>query len=79
MNIYDGEKTDKGFEIFYWNLSYRRRLIRLLWTTPIVLFIVFYSFDNLEMSFKDSSVILFLTLMYVFQFLYNFLKWKNII
>ncbi|HBC2031651.1 MAG: hypothetical protein E6343_17290 [Clostridium perfringens] len=79
MNIYDGEKTDKGFEIFYWNLSYRRRLIRLLWTTPIVLFIVFYSFDNLEMSFKDLSVILFLTLMYVFQFLYNFLKWKNII
>ena len=78
MNIYDGEKTDKGFEIFYWNLSYRRRLIRLLWTTPIVLFIVFYSFDNLEMSFKDLSVILFLTLMYVFQFLYNFLKWKNI-
>ncbi|HBC2034657.1 TPA: hypothetical protein I9Z65_002909 [Clostridium perfringens] len=79
MNIYDGEKTDKGFEFFYWNLSYRRRLIRLLWTTPIVLFIVFYSFDNLEMSFKDLSVILFLTLMYVFQFLYNFLKWKNII
>ena len=79
MNIYDGEITDKGFEFFYWNLSYRRRLIRLLWTTPIVLFIVFYSFDNLEMSFKDLSVILFLTLMYVFQFLYNFLKWKNII
>ncbi|XZM35219.1 hypothetical protein ACSXAY_18200 (plasmid) [Clostridium perfringens] len=79
MNIYDGEKTDKGFEIFYWNLSYRRRLIRLLWTIPIVLFIVFYSFNNLELSFKDISAILFLIFIYIVQFLYNFLKWKNII
>ena len=24
-------KTDKGFELIYWNLSYRRKLIRTLW------------------------------------------------
>ncbi|EGS9999810.1 hypothetical protein I9Y31_002075 [Clostridium perfringens] len=79
MIIYNGEKTDKGVEFFYWNLSYRRRLIRLLWTTPIVLFIIFYSVDNLEMSFKNVAAILFLILMYVVQYIYNFFKWKNII
>ncbi|MDU7069713.1 MAG: hypothetical protein E6343_17325 [Clostridium perfringens] len=79
MNIYDGEKTDKGFEFFYWNLSYRRRLIRLLWTTPIVLFVIFFSVDNFEMSLKNVIVISFLILIYVVQYIYNFLKWKNII
>ncbi len=79
MKIYDGEKTDKGFEFFYWKLSYRRRLIRLLWTTPIVLFVIFFSVDNLEMSLKNVMVISFLILMYVVQYIYNFLKWKNII
>lgn len=79
MKIYDGEKVDKGFELIYWKLSYRRRLIRLLWTTPILTFIIFYSVNNLEMSVKNMLIISFLILIYVIQFLYNFLKWKNII
>ncbi len=29
------DKVDKGFELFYNNLSYRRRLIRTLWLFPI--------------------------------------------
>lgn len=28
-------KKDKGFELLYNNLSYRRRLIRTLWLIPI--------------------------------------------
>ncbi|MFH5911226.1 hypothetical protein [Clostridium perfringens] len=79
MKIYDREKVDKGFELIYWKLSYRRRLIRLLWTTPILTFIIFYSVNNLEMSVKNVLIISFLILIYVIQFLYNFLKWKNII
>ncbi|HAT4296246.1 TPA: hypothetical protein I9071_002649 [Clostridium perfringens] len=79
MKIYDGEKVDKGFELIYWKLSYRRRVIRILWTTSVVIFIIFYSVNNLKMSFKDIIIIAFLILIYVVQFLYNFLKWKNII
>ncbi len=29
------EKVDKGFEIFYDKLSYRRKLIRTIWLIPI--------------------------------------------
>ncbi|HAT4218996.1 hypothetical protein JJB75_14550 [Clostridium perfringens] len=79
MKIYDEEKVDKGFELIYWRLSYRRRLIRILWTTPVVLFIIFYLVNNLEVSFKDIIIIVFLILIYLIQFSYNFLKWKNII
>lgn len=29
------DKVDKGFELFYDNLSYRRKFIRTLWIIPI--------------------------------------------
>lgn len=29
------EKVDKGFELFYKNLTYRRKFIRTLWLIPI--------------------------------------------
>lgn len=29
------DKVDKGFELFYDNLSYRRKLIRTLWLIPM--------------------------------------------
>lgn len=29
------DKVDKGFELFYDNLSYRRKFIRTLWLIPI--------------------------------------------
>ena len=34
------EKVDKGIELCYWKLSYRRKLIRTLWMIPIAIFIV---------------------------------------
>ena len=29
------EKIDKGFELDYWKLSYRRKFIRTLWLIPL--------------------------------------------
>ena len=28
------DKVDKGFELIYWKLSYRRKFIRTLWLIP---------------------------------------------
>ena len=36
-NLWKGDymnKVDKGFELVYWKLSYRRKFIRTLWTIP---------------------------------------------
>lgn len=33
------EKVDKGFELFYDKLSYRRKFIRTLWMIPIGIFV----------------------------------------
>jgi len=30
-------KVDKGFELRYWRLSYRRKFIRTLWMIPFLL------------------------------------------
>jgi hypothetical protein len=30
--------TDHGFELVYWQLSYRQKFIRTLWVSPIILF-----------------------------------------
>ena len=31
------QMVDKGFELIYWNLSYRRKFIRTLWMIPILI------------------------------------------
>ena len=36
------EKVDKGIELCYWKLSYRRKFIRTLWMIPIAIVIIFY-------------------------------------
>lgn len=30
-----GRKVDKGFQLIYWKLSYRRKFLRTLWWTPL--------------------------------------------
>ncbi len=43
------EKVDKGFELLYKNLSYRRKFIRTLWMIPIgigVGMLITYIFEN---------------------------------
>ena len=37
-------KVDKGFELAYWNLSYRRKLIRTLWQALLCFLVITFTF-----------------------------------
>lgn len=69
-------KTDKGFELSYWKLSYRRKFIRTLYLLPLVpLTSVFCYLDTHSLS---SAVILAIVLFMIgaIQIIYTYRKWK---
>ena len=85
MNVM-GEKVkvDKGFEINYYKLTYRRKFIRTLWLFPLLL----VSLKTYLNCFKDVNsefilyffcygVSLVVLLCYVFQLIYNYRKSKE--
>ena len=47
------EKVDKGIELCYWKLSYRRKLIRTLWMIPIAIFIVLCFYITFWSTYLD--------------------------
>ncbi|MEJ8555147.1 hypothetical protein [Tepidibacter sp. Z1-5] len=61
-------KVDEGFELFYWNLSYRRKFIRTLWCSPVLLLLV---------PICPNKVIVFCCILFVIQAIYNYKKWKS--
>lgn len=74
----DRPKTDKGFQLFYFKLSYRRKVIRTLITSPIAIFAigVIYYYTNLSMP---QNIILGLVffILYTAEVLYNIYMWKT--
>ncbi|MFS0673532.1 hypothetical protein [Ornithinibacillus sp. 179-J 7C1 HS] len=72
------EKQDTGFVLSYYKLSYRRKMIRTLWTLPIVVIalIVMYFHVGQNVTYFLIFSILLLTL-FLIQFFYNYLKWKK--
>lgn len=71
------EKVDKGFELVYRRLSYRRKFIRTIWMTPfaaLVIFILFYFQKSLLVSFVITIIIVITDVM---QLSYTYHKWKN--
>ena len=72
-------KIDKGFELIYWNLSYRRKFIRTLWMTPLVLLIIILIAFLGKISENISSILIigFLILALLFQLIYTYKKWKK--
>lgn len=74
----DKEKLDKGFIFPYIRLSYRRKMIRTLWTFPIILvgFIVIYFYGELNIMW--NLILLLVTLFLTFlQLTYNYKNRKN--
>lgn len=71
-------KRDKGFEVIYFKLSYRRKMIRKLMTLPfaIVVMVLLYVYSDISTS---SSILVGSLILIVFfiQFLYNFFMWKE--
>ncbi|WP_312472109.1 hypothetical protein [Neobacillus sp.] len=72
------EKLDKGFTLSYFNLSYRRKMIRTLWML-LIMFISLVAYNwYVDFSFKKNLIIsiIFLTL-FLIQLAYNYYKWKK--
>jgi len=44
------EKVDKGFELFYYNLSYRRRFIRTIWMIPFAILTIVLSYSKYPLT-----------------------------
>ena len=79
-------KTDKGFEIIYYNLSYRRKFIRTIWvgvfgaflfllTIALKLFLPEFS-ENFSW-FKIMLTCVIFTVVLVVQLIYNYIRWKS--
>ncbi len=77
MNIkgVEKDKVDKGFELFYNNLSYRRKFIRTLWLIPIGIVV------GAIISYLSIIVSLFYWLWFIIaiikQLKYNYTMWKQ--
>lgn len=71
------EKTDKGVELCYWKLSYRRKLIRTFWMLPLELLVI----NQFHQTFRNAIYTwgigtLLLSLLGI-QAVYNYRKWRE--
>ncbi|MGM9950892.1 MAG: hypothetical protein ACI33P_12240 [Lysinibacillus sp.] len=72
------EKKDEGFAFAYYELSYRRKMIRTMWMLPVVLiFLVVFS-AAIEMNIIGKVFVwIFLLALFIAQLFYNYYKWKQ--
>ena len=71
------EKVDKGFELIYYNLSYRRRFIRTLWLIPWNLLVLCWlRWLGTPMFIIIPVAVVFVIIDYI-QALHNYKKWKE--
>src|SRR5699024_12305107 len=68
----DSSKVDRGVELNYFRLSYRRKLIRTLMNIPVIILflIVIYSFSDWGMLVNTLIVLLFY-LIFLIHLYYN--------
>jgi len=71
------KKVDKGFELIYWKLSYRRKFIRTLWTIPFSIFAIALTI-LCDWSMKNVvAVAIILLIIASSQLIYTYKKSKN--
>jgi len=75
--MWEKNKVDKGFELIYWNLSYRRKFIRTLWLIPFGILTLIVVWLKLENFIFNSIITTFLIAIFIIQLIYNFIKWKE--
>ena len=71
------DKIDKGFSFSYWRLSYRRKLIRTLWTSPAMFLFLLYPEETQFLSLDRNSVMALAFLVVSAQAYYNYYRWKK--
>ncbi len=69
-------KTDKGFQPIYWNLSYRRKLIRTLWLSPLIFLFFLLPEETEFFGLSRNLFVAFLFVLVAVQAYYNYYKWK---
>lgn len=71
------EKVDRGTEICYWKLSYRRKFIRTLWLIPVYAVVIagFCRENGVNIFTGIIGIVLFCGM--VIQAVYNYIKWKQ--
>lgn len=71
------EKVDKGIELFYWKLSYRRKFIRTLWMFPIFAILIILRHITFQSSIQTFAIEILIFVLLLAQAIYNYKKWKN--
>lgn len=71
------ELVDKGFELCYYNLSYRRRFIRTLWLIPWEILLLCFMHWRKVPLFIIAALAIFFTVATFIQALHNYKKWKE--
>ena len=71
------KNVDKGFELSYFNLSYRRKIIRTLWVLPFLLLLICLIWFNGDNIIHNIVITIFIIVMVLIQLIYNYLKYKK--
>ncbi|MDI9218579.1 hypothetical protein [Clostridium tertium] len=71
------KKVDKGFKIFYWQLSYRRRFIRILWSIPIFIISIGVIIFLSKELFMSIVIPIILLILFACELIYNYKKWRK--
>ncbi|EJT6166443.1 hypothetical protein N2W22_002999 [Clostridium perfringens] len=66
-------KVDKEFGQIYWNLSYRGKVMRTLWTTPLVISVIIYLIN----SNNHIIITVLLVVIYLWQLIYTYSNRKK--
>ena len=70
-------KVDKGFELVYWKLSYRRKFIRTLWMIPwTIVSLIFIQIVGKNSKYTILAGIIYLVILPI-QAIYNYKKWMK--
>ncbi|WP_100407828.1 hypothetical protein [Bacillus solitudinis] len=72
------DKLDKGFEVNYFKLTHRRKMVRTLTSAPIILIalIIIHYYSNWSLAVY-VTFILFVLLALCIQLVYNYKMWKK--
>ena len=71
------EKVDRGIEICYWKLSYRRKFIRTLWLILIGIIIIVGFYKEFHINIFTGIIEIVIFSVILMQAFYNYKKWKN--
>lgn len=70
------EKIDKGVELCYWKLSYRRKFIRTLWMVPVDVIIICGFHIRYQNCLLTCAFLVISVIVIAIQAVYNYKKWK---